>query len=150
VRYNLHSALQALRYRWSKANISWRIDAICINQRDVPERNEPVTHMKDIYSNYGGRVILLGPPDAIMHTAFSKIMEVSASRDERKESLKVSNIMDEDTNEYGEIVKRDFHDEESVMAWDSLRHFMLCSWWKRAWVVQEICLAPDDVVRAGN
>jgi len=109
VRYNLYSTLHALHYRWAAANIAWWTDAICINQSDIPERNVHVTHMKDIYSNCAGTVIWLGPPDVMMRTAFSKIAQISESWDERKESLKVSDIADEDMDEYGRIVKHDFH-----------------------------------------
>jgi Heterokaryon incompatibility protein (HET) len=37
------------------------IDAICINQRNIPERNEQVKIIREIYHNAKGVVAWLGP-----------------------------------------------------------------------------------------
>ena len=55
---NLVSALRHLRYSDS-TRILW-IDAICINQRDLTERNEQVGRMADIYRNAQRTLVWLG------------------------------------------------------------------------------------------
>jgi hypothetical protein len=76
VRPNLHSALQAFRQTWP-ADLSWWVDTICINQSNIPERNEQVSRMKDIYENAALTVAWLGPPDITTQKAFSKITELA-------------------------------------------------------------------------
>ena len=52
VNKNLHAALRRLReldQDW--ANWSVWIDAICINQKDIPERDRQILRMADIYSS---------------------------------------------------------------------------------------------------
>jgi hypothetical protein len=59
---NLGEALLSLRYKDTKnekERTLW-IDAICINQRSIPERNEQVQRMKSIYSNAIQVLIWLG------------------------------------------------------------------------------------------
>lgn len=56
---NLFEALQYLR-RSDASRRLW-IDAICINQKDIPERNEQVRHMRLIYTTAIHIVVWLGP-----------------------------------------------------------------------------------------
>lgn len=59
---NLDCALRHLRYR-TKSRILW-IDALCINQNAVLERNSQVQMMGQIYSAASTVLIWLGPADA--------------------------------------------------------------------------------------
>ncbi|PVH71777.1 hypothetical protein DL98DRAFT_434531 [Cadophora sp. DSE1049] len=58
VRENLHCALKRLRYQDTDRRI-W-VDAICINQVDVIERNSQVNQMRTIYSNADQVAVWLG------------------------------------------------------------------------------------------
>ncbi|KAH8588325.1 heterokaryon incompatibility protein-domain-containing protein [Bisporella sp. PMI_857] len=55
---NLIDALRALRFQ-GQERIIW-IDAICINQKDIQERNQQVKKMADIYRNSSATVAWLG------------------------------------------------------------------------------------------
>ncbi|PMD41766.1 hypothetical protein L207DRAFT_391609, partial [Hyaloscypha variabilis F] len=55
---NLSVALEHLRLR-KKPRLLW-IDAICINQDDIPERNQQVNKMGSIYSKARRAVLWLG------------------------------------------------------------------------------------------
>jgi hypothetical protein len=59
VTQNLAEALQHLRYE-DQPRILW-VDAICINQRDISERNSQVKRMADIYTLSSRVVVWLGP-----------------------------------------------------------------------------------------
>ena len=75
VRRNLESALRHLRkFPWMIQ--TFRIDAICIDQEFVPERNDQVMRMRDIYSKAISTVVWLGPADDDMHLALKKIWEL--------------------------------------------------------------------------
>jgi hypothetical protein len=58
---NLHSALRRLRLP-ERDRVLW-VDAICINQHDVPERNKQVHLMRDIYRVCRNVVIWLDGPE---------------------------------------------------------------------------------------
>lgn len=72
MRKNLYAALKLLRRRWNP-EVSWWIDAICINQKDIPERNQAVPLMKEIYMRSTGVVVWFGPSDQDCDSAFSMI-----------------------------------------------------------------------------
>jgi hypothetical protein len=55
---NLHSALQNLR-KQDETLVLW-VDAVCINQADVRERNSQVTNMPRIYSQAASVIVWLG------------------------------------------------------------------------------------------
>ena len=58
---NLHCALGRLRDRWVE-RILW-IDAICINQDDVRERNHQVSFMAQVYATASRVLVWLGDCD---------------------------------------------------------------------------------------
>ncbi|KAF1950432.1 HET-domain-containing protein, partial [Byssothecium circinans] len=58
---NLYVALRHLR-RTADARTLW-VDAICINQDDIPEKNFQVSIMGEIYSKASRTVVWLGPSD---------------------------------------------------------------------------------------
>ncbi|KAK5077656.1 hypothetical protein LTR70_009550 [Exophiala xenobiotica] len=144
VRHNLHEALHMFRSRWS-SEYSWWIDAICINQNDIQERNRQVSGMKYIYEKCEATVAWLGPADASTHTAFHKIASLAKSWKQRNARLKVLVIADTDVEEYTEILRTDFG--TSVQPWEALRLFFQRFWWERSWVIQEVCLAPATIVQ---
>ncbi|KAG7285028.1 hypothetical protein NEMBOFW57_009646 [Staphylotrichum longicolle] len=55
---NLFDALQALRLPNARRRL-W-IDAVCINQKDTPEKNRQVAHMDDVYRKAELVVVWLG------------------------------------------------------------------------------------------
>lgn len=57
---NLETALRHLRYHDQQKRAIW-IDALCINQADIPERNQQVRRMHTIYQNARKVLIWLGP-----------------------------------------------------------------------------------------
>ncbi|KAF2495046.1 HET-domain-containing protein, partial [Lophium mytilinum] len=65
---SLYSALDHLRDSLQKPTL-W-IDAICINQTDIGERNSQVTLMRRIYSSCQRAVVWLGPADTQTELAF--------------------------------------------------------------------------------
>jgi hypothetical protein len=73
VRWNLWNALLELRHE-QDARTLW-IDAICINQDDISERNHQVTQMGTIYKNSVRCVAWLGPSDSLLNDAFTFMVE---------------------------------------------------------------------------
>jgi hypothetical protein len=64
---NLESALRRFRHETNEV-ILW-VDSICINQRDIPERNSQVRVMANIYSEASEVLIWLGLENEYKDTA---------------------------------------------------------------------------------
>jgi hypothetical protein len=72
---NLHSALLALR-DFSASRYLW-IDAICINQTDVGEKNREVPRMMQIYQAADIVVVWLGEASEVSSLAFNHLQLLS-------------------------------------------------------------------------
>ncbi|PMD37676.1 HET-domain-containing protein, partial [Hyaloscypha variabilis F] len=70
---NLQSALQCLRL-CDTSRILW-IDAICIDQGNLTERNEQIQYMVQIYSLAANVLIWLGNDDSIHHAFNIRLVE---------------------------------------------------------------------------
>lgn len=137
VRSNLWLALQHLRLE-KTSRFLW-IDALCIHQADILERNNQVNQMGEIYGQAERVIAWLGPPDSASRTAFRLINQANhfsnGSMDMafrlRRSHLDVSNIP----------TKQDLCD---------LRDFCWRSYWLRLWIVQEVLLAKDIIIQCGE
>lgn len=122
---NVFELLQRLRHPDTPARL-W-IDAICINQQDLPERNHQVSLMKFIYSNASQVLIWTGEGDGNAASVFSTL----------------------------ELIARDEEGFFKEPQKDSLRHISAfiskpSNWFHRAWCFQEVCLARDAQVLYGK
>jgi hypothetical protein len=122
---NLYNALRELRDKEQELPI-W-IDAVCINQQSQEEKNMQVPNIAKIYSDAGRVCIWLGSSD---------------NRTDRAMQF-VSRIVKEYDAE-GLIVP------EYVQCWSDLIYLMRKSWFSRRWIIQELALAKEAVVRCGG
>ncbi|PMD29254.1 HET-domain-containing protein, partial [Hyaloscypha variabilis F] len=124
VRKNLWQALQHLRSK-ERPRIFW-VDALCINQRDVKERNHQVSQMGKIYESATNVVVWLGHSDCMSSWALKFLLEIRV----------------------GELATRYKMfcqgDTRTRIAKDTLEAVsVLCQrpYWNRLWIIQEIVLA---------
>ncbi len=103
VRYNLFCALQVIRNTW-RPDTLWWIDAICIDQDNVPERNRQVANMAKIYTSSVLTVVWLGPSDSMTSMAFRKMTSLSNLCAQRAESWSVA---EEDVITYASAFDRE-------------------------------------------
>lgn len=126
VRANLHSFLltanKSLAYADPKVYL-W-IDAICINQTNVAERNHQVQSMGDIYAEARSVIVWLGADDAVSDGI--KCMRDNQPSghhgfrpDSAYQAIAITNVTDE------------------------VKPFFTAPYWKRMWTVQEFLLARD-------
>ncbi|KAK6856154.1 HET-domain-containing protein [Apiospora arundinis] len=124
VSQNLDSALRHLRYK-DRPRVLW-VDALCINQTDIEERNSQVKQMGTIYKMSSQVLAWLGPEYNNSDMAFDFF-----------ETMPGDPEMHWDPTKYPEI--------EEVY---TLRHTIAVndlfdrSWWHRVWTVQESVLCP--------
>lgn len=120
---NLFHALKHLRLD-SCERVLW-IDAICINQSDIDERNQQVRRMAYIYSECLRVIGWLGVETEGSRVAFKFLANSYHSPRDRRALI----------NDPG---------------WQALKDVYQRDYWKRVWIVQEICLARQVVFVCGN
>jgi hypothetical protein len=95
---NLHSALNYLRYS-DRSRVLW-IDAICTNQTEIPERNQQVQHMGEIYRHAKRVVVWLCESTQATEQGLNFLVEVKdylASKGFTFASIPEIYLMKEDT-----------------------------------------------------
>jgi hypothetical protein len=134
VSQNLYQALLQLRKRFPRT--SFWIDAISINQNSIPERNEQVPLMGDIYSIATKVVVWLGL-DALGTELAIPFLEAAT---------KLPSI--DDPNAYPSIADLAHSNGVPLDRLEELTnglcHLLGRSWFQRTWIIQEFVLAKAD------
>ncbi|KAE8442466.1 hypothetical protein EG329_003309 [Mollisiaceae sp. DMI_Dod_QoI] len=138
VRRNLHDALLFLR-RFSRSLPVW-IDAICINQEDIAERNWQVRIMPHIYSRATTVLVWLGAKYSKYHALKDQGVAQSSRRRYPTELQDPFEHHEWDTNR--EINQRKMWD-------DMLGELYSDGYWRRVWIVHEIGKAQQIEVCYG-
>ncbi|KAJ3566474.1 hypothetical protein NPX13_g7116 [Xylaria arbuscula] len=137
---NLKNALQTLRSRKhgelkGKPVYYW-VDALCINQADIIERNAQVPLMGEIDSSARTVLIMTGP--AVKdEQAVSELLDKCRNGLLRKNSGSRYNI-------------REAFAEQNLAGWRSICEIASRSYWCRLWVIQEVLLANLAVIVYGR
>ncbi|KAI0193018.1 heterokaryon incompatibility protein-domain-containing protein [Xylaria flabelliformis] len=124
------------------------IDAICINQADLSERNQQVALMSRIYRQAGAVAVWLGGEDDPTQDAMQilcLLAEKSLQGPEIFNRIRSSgmSILDESTYRVLGLPRI------NIRQWIALYAFMSRSWFSRAWIVQEVCLAQTIMLLCG-
>jgi hypothetical protein len=115
---NAFTALRQLR-RPDTETLIW-VDAICINQKDIQDRNKQVSIMDQIYLSARSTIVHISKPDDASETAMGNMDRYSAE---------------------GPIPP------ELIAA---LQKFLEQPWFSRVWVLQEVILPPKATVVCGR
>jgi hypothetical protein len=102
------------------------IDAVCINQRDISERNDQVAMMRDIYSNASFVLVWLG------NECEGSLDYLREKRDTAPEEL--------------EYYADDFWSNPPY----EMENLIYADYWSRMWIVQEFVLAKTLIIAAGH
>jgi hypothetical protein len=133
-------ALQALRYP-TRQRLLW-VDAICINQSDVCERNNQVSKMRKIYEFAKNVVVWLGPAFKESNDAFKLLRILSAIPEHNSHKVFPS--------EPGEGLAGCGLPHASDKAWAALDVLFWNNWFTRTWIIQEIAVCQRAVLRCGS
>jgi hypothetical protein len=130
----LVSGLRHLRHKEAgKVRVLW-VDAVCINQTDIMEKNHQVQQMAQIYKVAKSVIVWLGPETNTTHGAVSFILEAVQRSNEKHSNFNPDWIAD--------LIK----DESQTSVFAALKNFFSRPWFKRVWVVQEVALAKEIIV----
>jgi len=132
VRQNLWDFLNVIREQ--PGMLLW-IDALCINQQNIDERNRQVQIMGQIFQSAAMVVSWLGPENANIEQAFDLMSRVWSS----------SNT--EDEHDHLPVLHSDQSEND---LWDSVAEACSLEYWGRVWVVQEILLSSNNYLLCGT
>ena len=141
IKPNLQGALRELG-KGKVERLLW-IDAICINQADINERNEQVRMMSSIYRQATRVVIWMGPRFTGGRSAAAEAIEDFAKRQRRgDDSQQLSTFLDNPKNhvetERHLSLFSDYTEAKAVDYtgghWPALVDFFDRPWWRRVWV----------------
>lgn len=128
---NLYIALQYLRMNIDRPKILW-IDSICINQNDIVERNRQVSIMRHIFLNANRTIVWLG--DFSFEPVIRSDDFLAFIESEHGSEAFLAQITGRRKNSLLSNVLKIFD----------------CAWFTRIWIVQELTLSKDVVVRIGE
>ncbi|KAK8074851.1 hypothetical protein PG997_009514 [Apiospora hydei] len=148
---NLSTALKDVRHT-SEVMTVW-VDAVCINQADVPERNRQVGLMREIYGYAGSTIIYLGPLNPGLSLIFDTAVEMkrqsmrlqdsSPSHKGEEEENKGTEVVDDDENS-------DDHDRRQLLHRAVEEDLCPLPWFSRGWVFQELMISKDPRIQCGG
>jgi hypothetical protein len=152
VRSNLATILRYLRKK-KVSRILW-IDAICINQNDVAEKNVQVQRMVQIYRQASSVLVWLGKSTDASDLAFKTIEALGGDEKHMVRKSLILNFIDGDGERWPLVPEN----ESKLKSWksvteaqkDSLLHFFTRQWWTRMWIVQEITYPPKARLVCGH
>ncbi|KAH7093316.1 heterokaryon incompatibility protein-domain-containing protein [Paraphoma chrysanthemicola] len=147
-----------LEYRKTCSQDDWLwIDAVCINQVDVRERNHQVAQMYEIYSEASSVIIWLGGANPHDRQAFQELETYHAYYNAQApaERLKDWRILLHNYEVRGALGR--------WRPWNSWYYLFRKPYWRRIWIIQEVVTAKtvniwcgdlradaDDFKRAGD
>ena len=139
---NLATALQHLRNEHRSRRL-W-IDAVCINQEDVEERNSQVARMAEVFKAAAKVIVWLGPESEQSALALHGIDEVASKIHVDWESYSIQPSSNNPTyGHWADSGKDTFFDE---ITYASIVRLLNRPWFERLWVWQEVFLAEDRAV----
>ncbi|ORY18787.1 heterokaryon incompatibility protein-domain-containing protein, partial [Clohesyomyces aquaticus] len=148
VRKNLERALSALR-RGDQDVILW-VDALCINQENLDERNEQVTLMANIYRNSEDVFIYLGETNPNISLA------MDIMRNAEGQGQDTLQTWSSDTKDYIRLKELEPLDEAELRQFAStegakqgLQDLLSRPWFDRVWILQEAAHARSHRVFCG-
>lgn len=132
IRPNLYTAIWHLRHP-DRPRLLWA-DAICINQNDIPERNQQVRVMGNIYSKAKKTLIWLGGETEDVKNSF--------------ELIRLSLIL-WPRDGYRPYGNKSLFTKLVLQQFQPVRALMAREWFTRKWVIQEVVKAREAVVICG-
>jgi hypothetical protein len=120
------------------------IDALCMDQSNIPERNEQVERMGDVFRKADGVIVWLGKEDDFTKDALKTMRTIAATSEVDWPSVSYTSFYDDDSTHHAQRPNLSYHN------WLGFMVLINRPWFKRAWVVQEIALAKKAVIVCGK
>ena len=141
---NLYSALQYLRFK-NQDRVLW-IDAICIDQSHTAERNHQVSHMASIYHDADRVIFWLGEPTYETDLLISSLRRLQARA---SNTPNMTPVKAHDSRWRALWNDGEFYENIPVLL-RGLVSLLARPWFRRSWILQEVCLAKTGVIACGT
>jgi hypothetical protein len=112
------------------------VDALCVDQQNVLERNSQVARMADIFQRASGVVVWLGREDDYTADALEVIQKVSAVPESDWPRIHYTSFYDPETKHQAYKPNLTYHN------WLGFIALINRPWFRRAWVSQMTPVAP--------
>jgi hypothetical protein len=139
VRRNLQQALQALNSTDSvKAGCKIWVDALCIDQGSISERNREIKRMRHIYKNAINVVVWLGDAEDGSNAAMDFINNISQARLQGMDNVR--------------LCLRETFAAQGTTIWDDLSTLITRQYFSRLWIIQELAMGGgrETVILCGS
>jgi hypothetical protein len=140
---NLASALKAFRRDESSGKhprTLW-VDAVCINQNDIQEKNQQVAQMQEIYAGAKEVLVWLGPSNPHLDTGILFMQKPATSAEEHRIPYEgVRDIYNLPISDLQPLISR-YPVERFGRDWEHAFELLRLPWWGRTWIVQEVASA---------
>ncbi|KAF7188351.1 Heterokaryon incompatibility protein 6, OR allele [Pseudocercospora fuligena] len=113
------------------------IDAICINQDDLDERDQQVSMMDDVYRQAREVLVWLGPERSSTQSAITSLQKILQCR---ASSIDLNSVNFDEHSDH--LLPED-------VGWPAICEFFCTAWFRRLWCVQEFTLARRAVCFRG-
>jgi hypothetical protein len=120
------------------------IDALCIDQSNIAERNAQVEKMHLIYKQASSVVVFLGVPEEDSDLAFNFMVQIYDYVRQGQEIREDDLGFVPDFVEIGPLVVR-----KHVRSWLAIHELMRGPWWRRAWTLQELLMSKKATFVCG-
>lgn len=140
ITHNLDVALRHLQVMLKSEHI-W-IDAVCIDQRDTSEKSVQIPRMRSIYEQAKAVIAWLGPANDESDTAMEALKEIG------EKVLHCGSLRKIVAGRHNERIRR--MESEVTVPISPLVSLFERGFWRRIWIMQEICLAKVLVFVCGR
>ncbi|KAM7206457.1 Heterokaryon incompatibility protein (HET) domain containing protein [Naviculisporaceae sp. PSN 640] len=145
---NLHLALSHFRHTLTP-RLLW-VDAICINQQDLDEKNDQIPLMREIYQTAKCVLVWLGDADEDTELAMTLIRD-AASALTRMRILKPGDFKKlKEIDSYTAFQQYGLPPLEQHPGYKSFVELIGRPWFYRVWIIQEVSVASKVEVWCGN
>jgi hypothetical protein len=141
---SLQRVLRQLRYADDVRTV-WA-DAICINQKDIEERNAQVQLMRDVYRNSQCVTAWLGDATTISDVGLETVPRVIRALENKRQNRDprmLRHLPDAALLKYG-------FPQQNSWALKCLFQIFERPWFRRVWIIQELALAPKVYMLCGD
>ena len=147
VRENLYWALYYLRLE-DKVRHIW-VDALCINQTDIKERNSQVSHMDLIYK-YASRVaVWLGPEQEEDAKALQYLHQIHSNGGLPKYFQEMPYDYEMGERVFDPVANEEWYRRYRSM-WGPISKLCCRDYWTRVWIMQEVHFAAEITLYCGD
>ena len=146
---NLHAALRSIRSRLPELSTLW-VDALCINQQDLPERSCQVPLMQFIYGQAKHTIVWFGPGNELSKRAVQLMIEMNNTLEPKDNPWFNEKFKNALSMNYSAAVHPMTHLLDRLEAWEAVAYLINVPWWTRVWVGQEINFSKAPILLWGE